>query len=285
MRLIFSRKGIDSATGGVASPILPDGRLLSLPIPRSGERLRYADVRHHGGSLGPLVEDLTDGRLAREDPCHLDPDLRPGARPRKEGWRPLFGQAGAAASHLTNQGVEAGDLFLFFGWFRRVERRDDGRLAFVPGAPDLHVVFGWLQVGALHRRPARRRADLEPWMRDHPHADPRRPRPGNVLFSAARDLTLGGAAAGLPGGGAFERLESGLVLTAEGRSRSVWELPRSLWREDPDDRLTYHRRRDRWELGQETARLRTVGQGQEFVIRLREPEELGWLRGLFDEAT
>jgi hypothetical protein len=34
MKVILSRKGFDSEYGGIASPILPDGTLLSLPIPR-----------------------------------------------------------------------------------------------------------------------------------------------------------------------------------------------------------------------------------------------------------
>jgi len=33
MKIILSRKGFDSKNGGIASPILPDGALLSLPIP------------------------------------------------------------------------------------------------------------------------------------------------------------------------------------------------------------------------------------------------------------
>ena len=33
MKVILSRKGMDSESGRVASPILPDGTLLSLPIP------------------------------------------------------------------------------------------------------------------------------------------------------------------------------------------------------------------------------------------------------------
>jgi Nucleotide modification associated domain 3 len=34
MKLILSRKGFDSSHGGGPSPIRPDGRLLSFPIPR-----------------------------------------------------------------------------------------------------------------------------------------------------------------------------------------------------------------------------------------------------------
>lgn len=33
MKFILSRKGFDSGYGGCASPILPDGTMLSIPIP------------------------------------------------------------------------------------------------------------------------------------------------------------------------------------------------------------------------------------------------------------
>ncbi|CAI8922445.1 hypothetical protein EMIT0158MI4_310005 [Burkholderia ambifaria] len=45
------------------------------------------------------------------------------------GWRPALGQTGAAQGHLSNNGVGAGDVFLFFGWFRQVEKsRGSGAL-------------------------------------------------------------------------------------------------------------------------------------------------------------
>jgi hypothetical protein len=46
MKVILSRKGFDSSYGGFASPILPDGRIISLPIPSSDkEALRYSDLK------------------------------------------------------------------------------------------------------------------------------------------------------------------------------------------------------------------------------------------------
>jgi len=55
--------------------------------------------------------------------AHLDPDLDAASRRREPGWRPLLGQHGAAQSHLCNESVGPGDLFLFFGLFRRTEQR------------------------------------------------------------------------------------------------------------------------------------------------------------------
>lgn len=51
--------------------------------------------------------------------AHLDPDMDRDAISREPGWQPLFGQVDAARSHLINQGVQKGDLFLMFGWFSK----------------------------------------------------------------------------------------------------------------------------------------------------------------------
>src|ERR1700694_5268656 len=119
MKIILSRKGFDSSTGKVASPILPSGKLCSLPIPETltGENpLRYQDILYDGQSLGKLVHDLTRGKIAPDTPAHLDPDLNSASIPRLPGWKPIFGQAAAAESHLQHQSIGAGDVFLFYGW-------------------------------------------------------------------------------------------------------------------------------------------------------------------------
>ena len=73
----------------------------------------------------------------------MDPDLNRYTLARKDEWRPSFGQVAAAQGHLRNQGVEVGDIFLFFGWFKQAHIRE-GSWAFIPQAPDIHVIFGWL---------------------------------------------------------------------------------------------------------------------------------------------
>jgi hypothetical protein len=150
-RIIISRKGFDSKYGGCASPILPDGTLVSIPIKEEGMPLRYQDIDAEGvGNLGDVVSKLAACNVSGDERVHLDPDLRKrfhglGAGP----WCPMFGQSDAAARHLQKQNVCSGDLFLFFGWFRKV----DENLKFVTHADDEHVVWGWLQVDfCLDRR-------------------------------------------------------------------------------------------------------------------------------------
>lgn len=44
MKVVLSRKGMDSRAGGIPSPILPDGTLLSLPIPNEKSGVPYGDL-------------------------------------------------------------------------------------------------------------------------------------------------------------------------------------------------------------------------------------------------
>ncbi|MDX1606989.1 MAG: hypothetical protein R3202_12400 [Candidatus Competibacterales bacterium] len=249
MKLILSRKGFDSGAGGGPSPILPDGTLLSLPIPSRDSR-RYSEVRTPAGQTCAQV--MRQLGIRTRGGCHVDPDLDPDALPRAPGWRAAFGSVGAAGRHLQLQGVGAGDLFLFFGWFRPT-RLEQGRLRFEAG-PDLHVIFGYLQVGDLLR--VGPEARLPEWLADHPHAAPaRRSSPGNTIYLAAPRLTLAGT--GGPGAGLLPYARH-RVLTAPDHSRSRWALPRRVFAGRP---ITYHSEKA-WRDGV----FHSARRGQEFVM-------------------
>jgi len=151
-RIILSRKGWDSSAGGRPSLILQDGTLVSLPIPDRESGVTFQSLRLPNGEegIGDIVEDLTNRRILRTDEVHLDPDILISAIPRTD-FRPAFGQCGRAQSHLENQGVGKetasadADQFLFFGLYCPVMKSDHWH--YVPKTPELHVIFGWLQVG------------------------------------------------------------------------------------------------------------------------------------------
>ena len=76
MKIILSRKGFDSQYGRQASPILPDGTLLSLPIP-SEDELTYDAILWAGLSYLDIIRRLKPRSYLNENShCHLDPDLR-----------------------------------------------------------------------------------------------------------------------------------------------------------------------------------------------------------------
>lgn len=75
---------------------MPDGRMISLPIPDDRTQIRYSDLMISGLEIGQIVESLSRGKTKSIDSAHLDPDLDSGTLDRPEGWRPIFGQTGSS---------------------------------------------------------------------------------------------------------------------------------------------------------------------------------------------
>jgi len=147
MRVIFSRKGFDSAAGKAPSPIV-DGEPTSLPIPVSGR----SETSYEAAGLGKLVEQVTKGRISAGHLCHEDPMFLHG--------RCAFGQTGAAQTHLERNGVGAGDVFLFFGLFASRDGRDCH-----------HRIFGYMKIDEVRRLGSRPTKSDSPegFARRHPH--------------------------------------------------------------------------------------------------------------------
>lgn len=111
MKIILSRKGFDSANGGIVSPIFEDGTMISFPIP-SGDTDTYDSLYYNGIPYSKILHDL---RYKGGNHCHVDPDLDLSRRAKEiDGWFPAFGQRDAAASYLKNLCVAPGYIFLFF---------------------------------------------------------------------------------------------------------------------------------------------------------------------------
>lgn len=218
MKIILSRKGFDNSNGGCPSPILPDGTLLSMPIP-SKDNVRYCDLQYNGINYAELLKQLRPGK--EYDTCHLDPDIRTDIRINNvRKWKPAFGQINAAQGLLCNSGVEKGDVFLFFGWFRQTEIKE-GNYRFTQGknddfyhSSDLQIIYGYMQIGEIIKEPDKI-ADYK-W---HPHASHSRLKNHtNALYIPTDKLSLN---PDLPGYGTLDfRLDR--VLTMEEKTRAIW---------------------------------------------------------------
>jgi hypothetical protein len=275
LKIIFSRKGFDSQYGRVPSPILPDGSLLTFPIPsRYGRPL--GDIKCALGPMHQLASDLTERAITARTSVHLDPDLNDGSVPRRPGWLASLGQVGSAQKHLAKQGVGPGDVFLFFGWFRHAEQVA-GRWRYVRGAPNVHALFGWLQVGQVYKVGASVCPD---WLDDHPHVQYAASiGVDNTIYVA--DERLMGSHNHLPAAGTFRSWGATLQLTAPGSSRSIWRVPRWLLKDPEQPMLSYHRDPTRWRIDGDRAVVQTVGKGQEFVIDVGDNTEASqWLQSL-----
>ena len=287
MKLILSRKGFDSGSGGCPSPVFPDGSMFSLPIPDSNSNIKYSEIEDREINMGQLVFDLTYGKMQRDDPAHLDPDLNPDVLPREAGWQPSLGQAGGPQTHLDNQKVGIGDLFLFFGLYQSVEEIG-GKWRFDRKARREHVLWGWLQIGAVHKVGQLREGELD-WAAYHPHLQ-YRSRKNNTLYTAADKLRINGKQLDIPAAGTFPRYSEKLVLTEPkpNRNASDWRLPASFFPTLGKAPLTHFPKPEQWRRSEdgEHCLVGRRGPGQEFVLDLDHyPEVTDWLQSLLTPAT
>jgi hypothetical protein len=276
MKLILSRKGFDSGAGGCPSPIFPDDSMLSLPIPDKTAPVHYEDLKWRGRRLSDIIAPLKGARPKPHHSVHLDPDLVSASQPRHPDWRPVLGQTGSSQGHLRNEGVGPGDLFLFFGLYRRV---DEGG-QFIRLEPRRHVIWGWLQVDAVIKvdQPSQ---DLA-WVGQHPHIG-REPDRSNTLYRTKERLSFPGMGSmELPGAGVFERYRPWLQLTdPEASGPSVWRLPSWFFPSGRVSALSYHSNPSRWQRLGDQVRLQSVGKGQEFVLNADHyPESIPWVLSL-----
>lgn len=276
MKVILSRKGFDSEYGGYPSPILPDSRLVSLPIPTK-DAVRYYDLKlDESTSYFDLMKQLrpeikADSKwelLTQNTRCHLDPDIYRDVQLRKAGWKPCFGQIDKSQKHLETR-VNIGDVFLFFGWFRRTTQVK-GRFVFDNRSQNMHVIFGYLQIG--EKITLNSDFKVSDWMKSHPHTSPeRKSNPTNTIYVARENLSWN---KNLPGAGAFN-FHDALVLTKKGFSRSRWDLP--LFFKEAE--ISYHSKNS-WKDGY----FQSAARGQEFVVKENNNVELWAMRLINDYA-
>lgn len=297
MKIILSRKGFDSGNGGYPSPILPGNRMISLPIARKDSNC-YSDLKLDVSKIEGLNSEINTyydlmtelghkndegipeikykrkwNKLTKETTCHLDPDIRKEVLKRKDGWKGCLGHANGVQTHLKDQ-VNKGDLFLFFGWFRKT-KIEEGKLSFNKYEPDLHVIFGYLQIENIE--------EVNPsfiapeWMENHPHTSKEKIKEeNNTIYVAREKLSLNGLTS-LPGAGIFDFDES-LVLTKKSMgsenngymSRSKWDIPEFF----RDKQISYHTENS-WKPD---GYFQSAARGQEFVIDANNEKVVEWAR-------
>lgn len=282
MKIIFSRKGFDSSSGRLPSPILPDGRIISLPIPDKTSGIKYSDITYDEFNIGNIVFELSKEKIPPHFKAHVDPDLRHDAIPRQAGWKPIFGQMGASQGHLKKQNVQADDIFLFFGLFKRTAIFK-GILQFDKSSSAFHCLWGWLQIGAvlpIHDA----LNDNFKWAHYHPHFN-KQIENNNILYISRDNLKINGKNLPVSGAGVFSQYSHTLQLTVVGqRNTKLWNLPLFMFPEDEKDAISYHQDKKRWHKDEKRAFLSLVSRGQEFVWDTKEQAEpLKWIEELITQ--
>ena len=248
MKVILSRKGMDSAAGGIASPILPDGTLLSLPIPDNMSGKTYSDLYYKEKSFREIIQQLSPRfNFGKKHSCHLDPDIYKDIEGRceKTDWKPAYGQHGIPSMHLDKFGVGVGDIFLFYGMFRKTEYQANETLKYIRNAPMVHIIYGYMKVGEILKEEQEIRQRYY-W---HPHSVDSS-YPYNRLYLPMEYGTF--------------RYADSLVLTKQGQNkRQLWTLPAFFAEKDV---FISWQGKNHPVLKNDCSELNSSCRGQEFVI-------------------
>lgn len=286
-RIILSRKGFDTSYGGCASPIFQDGHMVSFPIPERNKdtkvRTTYGDLHPAlGRSIPEMISSLhpKDSEWSNKK-VHLDPDIRPELRQsNNKVRRGFFGQANGSQTTLAKgqvHNLENDALFLFYGYFRKVEG-SGSKLRYVRFENDnQHVIWGWLQVGSSHTISSRQGCEQLSGLDHHPHIQDY-DRKNNSLYIGREYLSFDETKAGF---GVFDRYHPDLRLTSPVGPMSSWKVPNFLveaatggvekqWNKPQKDPGSFSYR----------------GPGQEFIFDTsnHEDETKEWLAKLFSHS-
>lgn len=277
---------MDAQCGGLPSPVLllPNGaqQLFPLPIPYVHSDLHYSGLHLFDQfTAWDFIKDVAP-RYRQLQTCHLDPDLYKNYVVRREDWKPAFGQVAQAQTHLENNGIGAGDLFLFFGWFQFAEFRNGTfRYQKTSDYPaGFHAIYGYLQVHEIYKPNV---DEIPDWLRYHPHLQQQAhgvfKKLNNTIYTATDTLQITGVAPDKKGAD-WLGFNEDLILTKQGSAnRTVWSLPSTL-HPDNGTALSYHAEKC-WLRSEAETVLRSASQGQEFIfIEDRNDAAQAWAAGL-----
>ncbi len=260
MKIIFSRKGFDSKAGGFPSLIFPDNQLFSIPIPSSTSHCDYSRLtfKYRDEPIQNILNQVTKNKIhngSRHEcnyaqavqGCHHDPMFI------KEKNRFSLGQTSGAKSHLRKQGIKPDDIFLFYGWFKRISLID-GNWRYVKSERDLHLIWSWMTVDEVIKldNSDQRNSALNkfPELSVHPHmAKDCSWKPNTIYLSKEHCLPQ------------FSNIRC-LTDTKNYGGRSTWRLPMCL---NQPQAFTHLKS---FSPDNTDVIIRYCGYGQEFVLDL-----------------
>ena len=272
-RIILSRKGFDSSAGEKASPIFSNGNICSIPIPDKVGPFshRYRDLKYDHLKIEDVFEevDAVKPKLNLDDYCHFDPQLNQSIG--------LFGQLGFSQKELDNQGVGAGDIFLFFGWFRNysIKKRD------------LHHLFGWLQIDRVLKDPYEIKDFLNQKNINHPHGATelyeKKKVKNNTLYVSKEFIEINNKKTLLKGFGLFKKTHHDLILTDPDplKTRTKWKMPEKYF---SNTKHLFMSKRLNWIDEKNCLIDSNTGPGQELILNSElNPKLIDWVMDLIEK--
>lgn len=267
MKIILSRKGFDSSIqGGGGANIVFENEIFPIPIPEVGNGIEYRDlIFHNGTSYLDVMRDLNINQFTE---CHFDPYITNKILTKDspiQKWKKSLGQCDIAQNILKTTGIVKGDLFIFFGWFNKVEKKD-AKYKYTNfenhTKEGVQLIYGYLQVGDEIINIKKEDKDRIDWISSHPHFKQREYFRGeNVIYTANANFSLN---KNKPGAGIFKFNED-LILTQNKKSRTNWVLP-DIFHPSNGVEIKYLPEQNWSKIKNNKTEIKASSRGQEFVV-------------------
>jgi len=221
--IILSRKGVDSRSGRIYSPLNgTTGEYAFLFIEEKADPTNkgfpYRKIPVKFLDYNNAYEILLYNRRENMKVAHVDPDLV-NFRPEIKDWKACFGQTNGAGGHLKNLKVDKnpkGSIFLFFSRFKPWKNTEND-------LKEGYYIYGWLQVKEVII-PNSSNIKTHP-LNYHSHFSLeyiKKKKHNNMVFVATNKLEN----TDIPGAGMFKRLSNEVRLSYyEDSDLLTWCLP------------------------------------------------------------
>ena len=264
MKVILSKKGLDSTKNNACNLLIDDGKtkeLVMIPIPNDKDTTTYKELKLYKNMpiYDLLIENKYYSTKIKNMQCHADPNISNFFK-----VKPFLGSVGqcmSAQSLLKNQKINKGDIFIFFGLFN--EATFDGNKLSIHDYSNLkHIMFGYLEIGDIIEP----QIDIDliekyqkkyPWIDKQPHwnADKYKDIKNNCIYIASEHCSFDN---NIPGYGMFNYKEDLILTKSNEKCVTHWDLPKPI----RDLKITY---RSKKETSNEY--FIAARRGQEFVIQ------------------
>ena len=148
MKVILSRKGLDSTYCDIANLCINNNELVMLPIISKNNTAIYRDLSlcENSTTFNVVEQVFNYSKTINIDThCHADPNLINFYN--VDSFLGSLGQVNSSQTHLKKQNVKEGDIFIFFGLFNDCNTLQNEVKVFK--SKNRHIIFGYLQIGEI----------------------------------------------------------------------------------------------------------------------------------------
>ena len=222
MKVVLSRKGVDSGNSKISSLIFNDKDFIVFPIKDEKSDKSYGDIKLYD-DLWQKIYKIKDyeTEINPNKKCHLDPNIQNFLQ-NEENFIGMLGLNSNSITQFINNKIEIaiGDIFLFWGLFSKV--KENNQNFYIDNFfKNRHIIYGFLEVGdiidtkQLTKEDRTNYENKYPCLKNHPHwnLDNYKNKKNNIIYIAKQN-----------GYGMFKYNDELILSAPQSYNRSNWQI-------------------------------------------------------------